>query len=246
MKPEDYTQGDAFQAEKRGLFSRQWLPLCAEAQLASPGQFVSASVGGWSVFGVRGQDGTVRVLRNACRHQNMPVVGTPSGSCETFRCRFHGWTYGLDGRFLSAPPPVAPASTADLDLQQLATAFDSGMVFFTVEEGDARPALGVAGSYVSTATADVACNWKIAVEEVMLARPDLVWHGPLLATEGALVLQVVPHTFLRTRLNAHAFGQAGELPFAALKEKCEARQAEGALPAASPQVAEFHRRYGSS
>src|SRR5438046_8613185 len=85
MKPEDYAQGDAFQAEKRTVFSTEWLPVCAEAQLARPGDFLSATVGGWGVVAVRGQDGEVRVLRNACRHQNMPVVGVPAGNCESFR-----------------------------------------------------------------------------------------------------------------------------------------------------------------
>ena len=109
MKSEEYVQGDAFQAEKRTLFSTEWLPLCAEAQIAKPGDFLSATVGGWGVFGVRDREGAVLVLRNACRQQNMQVVGAPSGNCETFRCRFHGWTYDLQGRFLGAPPPVAGA-----------------------------------------------------------------------------------------------------------------------------------------
>ena len=75
MKSEDYSQGDAFQVEKRTIFSAECLPLCAEGQLARPGDFVSATVGGWSVFAVRDTAGAVRVLRNACRHQNMQVVG---------------------------------------------------------------------------------------------------------------------------------------------------------------------------
>src|SRR5262249_25699937 len=42
MKTEDYTEGDAFQAEKRTVFSTEWLPLCAEGQLGKPGDFVAA------------------------------------------------------------------------------------------------------------------------------------------------------------------------------------------------------------
>ena len=134
MKSEDYSQGDAFQAEKRTVFSTQCLPLCAEGQLARPGDFVSATVGGWSVFAVRDKEGAVRVLRNACRHQNMQVVGTPAGNCESFRCRFHGWTYDLQGRFLNAPPPVAPkdAQSSDLHLASLSSASSSGIVFFSL------------------------------------------------------------------------------------------------------------------
>jgi phenylpropionate dioxygenase-like ring-hydroxylating dioxygenase large terminal subunit len=217
-----YTQGDAFQAEKRTIFSTCWLPLCAEGQVAEPGQFVSASVGGWSVFAVRGKDGEVRVLRNACRHQNMPVVGTPAGTCETFRCRFHGWTYDLEGKFLSAPPSMPPTG-ADNNLQELATTIEQGIVFFLMEEGAAKPSLAPLGAYGNTITTDMACNWKIAGEELKAALPDATWHGPLLAVQSGLVHQIVPHTFLRTKLLTHSFGGASP-SLESLKQKCEARQ----------------------
>src|SRR5882724_386973 len=133
MKSEDYAQGDAFQAEKRTIFSNDWLPVCADAQIAKPGDFLSATVGGWSVVAVRDKAGEARVLRNACRHQNMPVVGVPAGNCESFRCRFHGWTYDLAGRFLAAPPPVAPKDreASELHLASLSTGIASGIVFFS-------------------------------------------------------------------------------------------------------------------
>src|SRR6266446_3730976 len=152
MKPEDYSQGDAFQVEKRTVFSREWLPVCAEVQLAKPGDFFTATVGGWGVVAVRDKAGAVRVLRNACRHQNMPVVGTPAGNCESFRCRFHGWTYDLAGKFLSAPPPVAPAGpkSADHDLQSLAVASEAGMLFFSMGGRAAAPKLGALPAYGGT------------------------------------------------------------------------------------------------
>src|SRR4051794_22295727 len=34
-EPEDYSQGEAFQTEKRTVFSTAFLPLCAEGQLAN-------------------------------------------------------------------------------------------------------------------------------------------------------------------------------------------------------------------
>src|SRR5258708_1929451 len=174
MKPEDYSQGDAFQAEKRTVFSAEWLPLCAAGQLARGGDYVSATVGGWGVVGVRDKEGTVRVLRNACRHQNMQVVGTPPGSgtgnCETFRCRFHGWTYDLQGRFLSAPPPVAPKDpqAPQHHLAALATTVSSGLVFFSLGKPAPAPAHdGSLAAYGGTLTTEIACNWKVCVEHLL-------------------------------------------------------------------------------
>src|SRR5258708_3573066 len=161
MKPEDYAQGDAFQVEKRTIFSNEWLPVCADAQIAKPGDFLSATVGGWSVVAVRDKAGEARVLRNACRHQNMPVVGTPAGNCESFRCRFHGWTYDLAGKFLGAPPPVAPPDpTADLALQSLATAREAGLLFFSLGTPAAMPKLGALPAYGGPPSPPHTAQWQ--------------------------------------------------------------------------------------
>ena len=259
MKAEDYAQGDAFQTEKRTVFSAEWLPLCAEGQLPAAGDFVSATVGGWGVFAVRDREGTLRVLRNACRHQNMQVVGTPSGRCETFRCRFHGWTYDLQGRFLSAPPPVAPKDpqSPDLHLASLATPVAAGIVFFRLDAPCVPPDLGgpLQAPYGGTLTTEIACNWKVCVEHLLAEHtpsPDFTWVWPLLAVRRAgpvtIVEQVVPHTFLRTRLLTHVFGRAAEddKPAAeTIKHVCESLQADrvaGTPAADGALVAIFHRR----
>lgn len=216
-----YTKGDAFQAEKIGLFSAEWLPLCAEGQIARPGDFLSAGIGGWNVIGVRDGAGTVRVLRNACRHQNMPVVAQSAGTCETFRCRFHGWTYDLAGKFLGAPPPVAPATKGpELDLHVLPSVEWGGLIFFTLGEPGALPQFSApAAAYSGTTITDMACNWKIVAEELKVG----MRHGALLVADGDTLHQIVPHTFLRTRLFSHGFG-AVPPTLDALKETCEARQ----------------------
>ena len=257
MKAEDYSQGEAFQAEKRTIFATECLPLCAEGQLAKSGDFVTATVGGWGVVGVRDKEGVVRVLRNACRHQNMQVVSTPSGNCETFRCRFHGWTYDLQGRFLAAPPPVAPKDpqSADLHLASLSSSIASNLVFFSLAAAAAPSDLGPMPGYGGTLTTEIACNWKVAVEHLLAEHTpsaDFTWVWPLLAVRRAgpvtIVEQVVPHTFLRTRLLTHVFGRPADDNRQAantIKHVCENLQADraaGRLASDGQLVAAFHRQ----
>jgi phenylpropionate dioxygenase-like ring-hydroxylating dioxygenase large terminal subunit len=257
MKPEDYSQGEAFQAEKRTVFATECLPLCAEGQLAQPGDFISASVGGWGVVGVRDKEGAVRVLRNACRHQNMQVVGTPSGNCESFRCRFHGWTYDLQGRFLGAPPPVAPKDpqSPDLDLASLSSGIASSIVFFSLAASAVPIDFGPMPAYGGTLTTEIACNWKVAVEHLLAEHTpsaDFTWAWPLLAVRraGAVTImeQVVPHTFLRTRLLTHVFGRPADdnrQAAATIKHVCDnlqADRAEGKPATDGPLVQAFHRQ----
>ncbi|MFI5002444.1 MAG: aromatic ring-hydroxylating dioxygenase subunit alpha [Reyranellales bacterium] len=239
MKAADYSQGDAFQLEKRTIFSTQWLPICAEPQIANSGDFLAATVGGWSVVAVRDGGGAARVLRNACRHQQMPVVGTPSGHCESFRCRFHGWTYDLQGKFLEAPAPVAPIDrlSPEVNLASLAVGIEAGIVFFSLGTPPALPRLGPWPAYGGTIAIEIDCNWKVCVEHLLAGRPehsgDFTWHWPLLGVRRAgtlaIVEQVVPHTFLRTRLFTHVFGGLADdhkQSDRTIKHVCERLQAD--------------------
>jgi nitrite reductase/ring-hydroxylating ferredoxin subunit len=266
MKSDDYAQGDAFQAEKRSVFSTQWLPLCAERQVANAGDFLSATVGGWGVVAVRDKADDLRVLRNACRHQNMPVVGTPAGNCDRFRCRFHGWTYDLAGKFIGAPPPVAPSDpppgqSADLGLHSLATVREAGLLFFSIGNPASAPRLGALPAYGGTLTTDIAGNWKVVVEHLLGERrdgsADFDWHWPLLAVrragELAIVEQIMPQTFLRTRLLTHVFGGMADdhkQAAATIKHACERLQADRAAGTMAANdgalLAEFRRRLASA
>ena len=260
MKSEDYGGGDAFQIEKRTIFSTEWLPVCAEGQIGGAGDFLSATVGGWGVVAVRDGQGTLRIFRNACRHQNMPVVGVPSGKCESFRCRFHGWSYDLAGKFLNAPPPVAPPDprSPDVNLVSLAVAQAAGLVFFNLA-GKAPPLMldHSLPAYEGTIATDVACNGKVLIEHLLLEHrgesDDFVWLWPLLTLRRAgtlaIVEQVMPHTFLRTRLLTHLFGDtAGDHTSSSslIKQACEHLQANRVAGTMAFHdnllLADFHRR----
>ena len=52
---------------------------------------------------VRGEDGVLRAFLNVCRHRGAQLCPTAEGQTRTLQCRYHAWTYGLDGRLLRAP-----------------------------------------------------------------------------------------------------------------------------------------------
>jgi choline monooxygenase len=55
------------------------------------------------VLVVRGKDGRLRAFRNTCRHRGSRVL-SGSGQCgKAIRCRYHGWTYRLDGSLIGMP-----------------------------------------------------------------------------------------------------------------------------------------------
>jgi phenylpropionate dioxygenase-like ring-hydroxylating dioxygenase large terminal subunit len=77
-------------------------PLCPAAAVLEPGRFVTLRADGRSIVVVRGADGVVRGFLNACRHRGNEIA-EGSGSTKAFVCRYHGWTYDLDGALRHIP-----------------------------------------------------------------------------------------------------------------------------------------------
>jgi len=79
---------------------------CHESELPEPGDYLVKEVPlfGSSVLLVRGSDRRIRAFHNVCRHRGNKVVCSAGyGSARALFCRFHGWTYGLDGRLRGVP-----------------------------------------------------------------------------------------------------------------------------------------------
>jgi phenylpropionate dioxygenase-like ring-hydroxylating dioxygenase large terminal subunit len=72
------------------------------AAIPSPGDHVQREAFGVPLFAVRGRDQRARVFRNACRHRGMALV-EGDGCSRALVCRYHGWTYRLDGSLSHVP-----------------------------------------------------------------------------------------------------------------------------------------------
>ncbi len=72
------------------------------AAIPNPGDHVERTVFGTPLFAVRGRDRRARVFRNACRHRGFALV-EGAGCAHALVCRYHGWTYRLDGALSHVP-----------------------------------------------------------------------------------------------------------------------------------------------
>jgi phenylpropionate dioxygenase-like ring-hydroxylating dioxygenase large terminal subunit len=170
-----YRSPDRFVAEME-LLRCGPTAFCPSAALAEPGSFVARSAGGTPVLAVRGADGVARAFRNACRHRGARLADD-SGCEKAFVCRYHGWTYGLDGALLHVPhahgfPGLDPATRG---LVPLPTVETRGLVFVAQRaEGpdeaalDALPPLLAPGRILVQATEqELPVNWKLFVESFL-------------------------------------------------------------------------------
>jgi len=101
LPPVCYTSEDFFRFEREAIFGHDWLCLGHEGQIPKPGDYFTLTFLDEPLIVVRGRDGVVRVLSAVCRHRGM-VVAEGQGNCSSFRCPYHHWTYGTDGRLLGA------------------------------------------------------------------------------------------------------------------------------------------------
>lgn len=89
-------------AEKERIFQRTWQPVGRAEMVARPGDFFTADILGEPLVITRAIDGQLCALSNVCRHRAGPVASGP-GNRKSLQCRYHGWTYGLDGKLLTQP-----------------------------------------------------------------------------------------------------------------------------------------------
>ena len=97
-----YSDPAVLRLEQERIFRRSWQYVGVGADVAEPGQFLTARVGEVPVVVIRGRDRELRAFVNVCRHRGHEVV-SGCGRRETLQCPYHAWTYGLDGSLRSAP-----------------------------------------------------------------------------------------------------------------------------------------------
>ena len=90
--------------EEAAIFRRYPSIVGHRAQLPNPGDYVTATVAGVPILAVRGADRAVRAFVNVCRHRGTILAPERAGHVsKAFVCRYHAWSYNLDGSILAIP-----------------------------------------------------------------------------------------------------------------------------------------------
>lgn len=107
------TSEEILAAERERIFSRVWLYLGHESELAEPGAYRRRTVGGRPLVFVRGSDGVIRALHNTCPHRGAIVCRQDAGVAKTFQCFYHAWTFDTEGRLVGIPGEDAYSAAFD-------------------------------------------------------------------------------------------------------------------------------------
>lgn len=98
-----YTSQEMFELEKRAIFSKKWMLITHKNRLNTPGDYLKFNITGFEFVLAKDRKGKINGFHNVCRHRAFPVVQGQEGNAKIFACKYHGWSYGLDGKLAKAP-----------------------------------------------------------------------------------------------------------------------------------------------
>ncbi|KAE8350334.1 Rieske [2Fe-2S] iron-sulfur domain-containing protein [Aspergillus coremiiformis] len=99
-----YTSPEMYELERRAIFSKRWLFITHSSRLKEIGDWLRYEVAGFDFFLTRDRQGNINAFHNVCRHRAYPVIEKQGqGNNKILSCRYHGWSYGLNGNLAKAP-----------------------------------------------------------------------------------------------------------------------------------------------
>ena len=176
-----YSSADIAAIEREQVFARSWQLIAGASQLSGPGDHVVADISDTPILIVRGNDGVLRGFINVCRHRAGPLATCDGRGAKALRCRYHGWTYGLDGA-LKAATEMQDAAEFDIGairLTPIAVETWRGLVFAALDPAMPLSEL-LAGTERHLGDRDfshyrfekktpypVHCNWKVYADNYL-------------------------------------------------------------------------------
>ena len=124
-----------FAEEQEKVFSRQWLLVGHQSQIADAGDYFVQNVIGESLILMRDKRGGIHGFFNVCRHRGTRLKEDQCGHASAIQCPYHAWTYGLDGRLIGAPhmDEVPGFNKAEYSLHPVNLGLWEGFIFVNLE-----------------------------------------------------------------------------------------------------------------
>lgn len=98
-----YTSQEMYDLERRAIFSRKWILITHSVRLRNPGDYLRYDVANFQFILCKDREGNINGFHNICRHRAYPVVEKQCGTAKILSCKYHGWSYGLNGKLSKAP-----------------------------------------------------------------------------------------------------------------------------------------------
>ncbi|TRX92363.1 hypothetical protein FHL15_006749 [Xylaria flabelliformis] len=98
-----YLSKEMYELERRAIFSKKWLLTTHKIRLPNEGDWLRYQVAGFDFVIAKDRTGAINAFHNVCRHRAFPVVTKDEGNNSVLACKYHNWTYALNGKLTKAP-----------------------------------------------------------------------------------------------------------------------------------------------
>jgi phenylpropionate dioxygenase-like ring-hydroxylating dioxygenase large terminal subunit len=98
----DFLCTQRFQREREQFFLHSPQVVGFAGEVKEPGSFITTESMGIPLLITRDSNGILRAFINACSHRGAKVAHG-HGNKQRLSCKFHGWTYDLDGQLYGRP-----------------------------------------------------------------------------------------------------------------------------------------------
>ncbi len=175
---EFYHSDEVFAADMAQVIGRKWTMAGHVDRIKDRGDYFLFKIGNEQIIIIRESADSVRAYFNVCRHRGSLICTEDAGHKTRLTCPYHAWTYGLDGKLVSARLMPDDFALADNSLKSCHVRVFFGLIFINLSADDTddfdttfedlAPFLDFHGfadariahmqSYPTTA------NWKLVVE----------------------------------------------------------------------------------
>jgi len=176
-----YTSQAFYDREVERIFRKEWNFVGRADEIPKRGDYKVFDLVGESVIVLRDRDDRLHAFANNCRHRGTRLLDG-SGNCKSIACPYHAWVYALDGRLIASLGMEESSGFDPASFGLLAIRLEEWAGFLFVNfspEGESLAAyLGdlpqrfAAYDFADMVCVrrkeyDLACNWKLYVENAM-------------------------------------------------------------------------------
>lgn len=135
-----FVSPDIFTKERAEIFSKEWLLVGHQSQISDAGDYIVQRVNRESLFVIRDRGAKIHGFFNVCRHRGSRLIEDNCGNRAAIQCPYHAWTYGLDGRLISAPhmDEVPGFEKTDYPLHEVNLGIWEGFIFVNLRDASAE------------------------------------------------------------------------------------------------------------
>jgi len=175
-----YQDGIFAVLDKTHVLQRSWQLAAHTCQLKETGDYVVHQLADQPVIVVNTGTG-IKAFHNVCRHRAGPLAWE-NGRAKTLMCKYHGWSYHLNGQLKSAPEMhTTPGfDVSQYQLPEIKLAVWEGLVFVALNDEVPEIESLMTGIKNRIAPIDISnmrfhhrdefildCNWKVYVENYL-------------------------------------------------------------------------------